>query len=237
MSNARNLADLLSPGNTIVAADKLAGVEDKIILNGTDGSSTNAGDNILLEVTPMDPIQPTSKYWTNIPDMEIKNNGVEIALDYQSDQVGNDFSYNVGGNISLTKNEVVNSPYKILTTGRAIGQGLTDATINGILNNESIGAFYMQEFIGIGPDGLSAFEDKNGDGEILDDDRYVAGNALPDYIYSFYLNFKYKKFQLGFNFNGVGGNKIYNHAAMNRFTKGKLMNSFNTTAIAGCIVK
>ena len=49
MSNARNLADLLSPGNTIVAADKLAGVEDKIILNGTDGSSTNAGDNILLD--------------------------------------------------------------------------------------------------------------------------------------------------------------------------------------------
>ena len=51
MSNARNLADLLSPGNTIVAADKLAGVEDKIILNGTDGSSTNAGDNILLDAS------------------------------------------------------------------------------------------------------------------------------------------------------------------------------------------
>ena len=201
-------------------------------LTGTIEYFNKVSDNILLEVTPMDPIQPTSKYWTNIPDMEIRNNGVEIALDYQSDQVGNDFSYNIGGNISLTKNEVVNSPYKILTTGRAIGQGLTDATINGILNNESIGAFYMQEFIGIGPDGLSAFEDKNGDGEILDNDRYVAGNALPDYIYSFYLNFKHKKFQLGFNFNGAGGNKIYNHAAMNRFTKGKLMNSFNTTAIA-----
>jgi len=51
MSNARNLADLLSPGNTIVAAAKLAGVEDKIILNGTDGSSTNAGDNILLDAS------------------------------------------------------------------------------------------------------------------------------------------------------------------------------------------
>ena len=51
MSNARNLADLLSPGNTIVAAAKVAGVEDKIILNGTDGSSTNAGDNILLDAS------------------------------------------------------------------------------------------------------------------------------------------------------------------------------------------
>ena len=58
MSNARNLADLLSPGNTIVAADKLAGVEDKIILNGTDGSSTNADSNTWT------PVNADSNTWT-----------------------------------------------------------------------------------------------------------------------------------------------------------------------------
>ena len=87
----------------------------------------------------------------------------------------------------------------------------------------------MQEFVGIGDDGLNQFADTNNDGEILDDDRIVAGNALPDYIYAFYLNFNYKNFDLGLNFNGAGGNKIYNHVAMSSFNKGNLANSFNTT--------
>ena len=31
------------------------------------------------------------------------------------------------------------------------------------------------------------------------------------------------------NFNGAGGNKIYNHVAMSSFNKGNIVNSFNTT--------
>ena len=197
-------------------------------LTGTLDYFNKVSENILLEVTPADPIQPTDKYWTNIPYMEIRNNGFELSLDYKSDQSG-DFSYNIGGNISLTENEVVNSPFKILTTGAARGSGQTGATINGVLNGESIGSFYLLEFAGISSDGLNAFNDSNDDGEILDNDRIVAGSAIPDYIYAFYFNFDYKRFDLGFNFNGVGGNKIYNHVAMSSFNKGQLVNSFNTT--------
>ncbi|WP_373943609.1 TonB-dependent receptor domain-containing protein [Polaribacter sejongensis] len=197
-------------------------------LTGTIDYFSKVTDNILLQVTPTDPIVPVSSYWTNIPNMEIRNNGVEIALDYNN-TINKDFSYNIGGNISITKNEVVNSPYQILTTGATQGSGQAGATINGVLNGEAIGTFYVQEFTGIGQDGLNQFADINNDGEILDDDRIVAGNALPDYIYAFYLNFNYKKFDLGLNFNGAGGNKIYNHVAMSSFNKGNLANSFNTT--------
>ncbi|MCV2487512.1 TonB-dependent receptor [Flavobacterium sp. SH_e] len=197
-------------------------------LSGTVDYFNKVSENILLEVAPTDPIQPTSKYWTNIPNMQIKNNGIEVALDYSSDK-SKDFSYNIGGNISFTNNKVENSPYKILTTGGAQGGGQSGATINGVLNGQPIGSFYMLDFIGIGPDGLNQFADTNGDGQILDDDRIVAGSALPDYIYAFYLNFKYKNLDLGFNFNGAGGNKIYNHVAMTSFNRGSLANSFNTT--------
>ncbi|MFC5683768.1 SusC/RagA family TonB-linked outer membrane protein [Flavobacterium sp. MAHUQ-51] len=197
-------------------------------ITGTIDYFNKISDNILLEVAPVDPIQPTDKYWTNIPNMEIKNNGIELALDYSSDKTA-DFSYNIGGNISITKNKVVNSPYKILTTGGAQGAGQSGATINGVLNGQSIGTFYFLDFTGIGNDGLNEFRDTNNDGEILDNDRIVVGSAIPDYIYAFYLNFKYKNFDLGFNFNGVGGNKIYNHVAMSSFNKGSLANSFNTT--------
>lgn len=197
-------------------------------LSGTVDYFNKVSENILLEVAPVDPIQPTSKYWTNIPNMQIKNNGIEVALDYSSDK-SRDFSYSIGGNISFTDNKVVNSPYKILTTGGAQGGGQSGATINGVINGQPIGSFYMLDFIGIGPDGLNQFADTNGDGKILDDDRIVAGSALPDYIYAFYLNFKYKNFDLGVNFNGAGGNKIYNHVAMSSFNRGQLANSFNTT--------
>jgi len=46
------------------------------------------------------------------------------------------------------------------------------------------------------------------------------------------MNFKYKNFDLGLNFNGAGGNKIYNHVAMSSFNKGNLANSFNTNSRA-----
>ncbi|WP_236636782.1 SusC/RagA family TonB-linked outer membrane protein [Sinomicrobium soli] len=198
-------------------------------LTGTLDVFRKVSENVLLEVVPSDPIQPTNTFWTNIPDMEIRNTGIEVALDYRSDISGGDFSYNIGGNLSLTRNRVANSPYKVLATGAAQGAGQTGATINGYINGEPIGAFYMKDFIGINEEGFSRFRDLNGDGEILDNDRLVVGKALPDLIYAFYMNFSYKDFDLGLNFNGVAGNQVYNHTAMSNFTKGSLALSFNTT--------
>lgn len=197
-------------------------------LSGTVDYFNKVSSKMLLQIAPTDPIQPVPTYFTNIPDMEIKNNGIEVALDYSSDK-SKDFSYSIGGNISFTNNKVENSPYKILTTGGAQGGGQSGATINGIINGQPIGSFYMLDFIGIGPDGLNQFADTNGDGKILDNDRIVAGSALPDYVYAFYLNLKYKDFDFGANFNGAAGNKIYNHVAMSSFNRGNLANSFNTT--------
>ena len=198
-------------------------------LTGTVDYFNKVSENVLLEVVPSDPIQPTTTFWTNIPDMEIKNNGVEISLDYRSNGSEGDFSYNIGGNAAFTKNKVVNSPYQVLTTGAAQGAGQTGATINGYLNGEPIGTFYMKDFMGINAEGFSQFRDVNGDGEILDNDRVVVGKALPDVTYAFYLNFFYRKFDLNLNFNGAAGNQIYNHTAMSNFTKGNLALSFNTT--------
>ncbi|MGB3151071.1 MAG: TonB-dependent receptor [Maribacter sp.] len=200
-------------------------------LTGTLDYFNKVSSNILLEVATADPVEPTSTFWDNIDNMEIHNSGVELALDYNSDAQG-DFSYNIGGNITYIQNEVRDSPYSVLTTGAAQGSGQTGATINGYINNEPIGAFYMLEFDGIGPDGLNQFKDTNGDGEVLDDDRRVVGSAIPDFIYAFYLNFRYKAFDLGLNFNGVAGNEIYNHTTMSLFNKAQLARSNNTTDFA-----
>ncbi|GGF21773.1 SusC/RagA family TonB-linked outer membrane protein [Echinicola rosea] len=200
-------------------------------LTGTLDYFNKVSSNILLEVVPADPVEPTPTYWDNIENMKIHNSGIELALDYASDRRG-DFSYAIGGNVTLINNEVKDSPYTVLTTGAAQGAGQTGATINGYINGEPIGAFYMLEFDGITEDGVNRFKDTNGDGEVLDNDRAVVGSAIPKVIYGAHMNFNYKSFDLGLNFNGSAGSKVYNHTTMSLFTKAQLARSNNTTDFA-----
>jgi len=200
-------------------------------LTGTLDYFNKQSSNIVSEVIPVDPVSIFPTYWTNVKGMKIHNNGIELGLDYHGN-AGSNFSYNIGGNVTYIQNKVTDSPYTVLTTGAAQGSGQTGATINGYINNQPIGAFYMFQFDGIGADGLNKFRDVSGNGSIGDNDRTVVGSAIPKFIYAYHLNFKYKNFDLGINFNGVAGNKIYNHTAMSLFTKAQLTKSNNTTDFA-----
>ncbi|MEM9326976.1 MAG: TonB-dependent receptor [Bacteroidota bacterium] len=200
-------------------------------LTGTIDYFHKVSDNILLEVIAPDPISPTERFWTNVPDLEIVNNGLELSLEFAS-AAGSEFQWSVGGNFSAINNEIRDSPYKVLTTGSAIGGGQTGATINGYINGEPVGAFYSLVFDGIGEDGFSEFVDLDNDGEITDNDRRVNGSALPNVLYGFYTNMRYKGFDLQINFNGAAGNEIYNHNRMELFNRGKLSTSNNTTEFA-----
>lgn len=200
-------------------------------LSGTLDYFHKVSDNILLEVVPVDPISPAPTFWTNVPDMTIVNKGLEIALDY-SKRNDEGLSYGFGGNATFINNEVKDSPFTIVTTGSASGQGLTDATINGFVSGQAIGAFFMKTFTGIDENGFSEFVDQDGDGFSTEGDRTVVGSALPTMTYNFYANFGYKGFDLSANFNGVSGNEIYDHTAMGSFYKTLLSKSNNTTPIA-----
>ncbi len=197
-------------------------------LSGTLDYFRKVSNNILIEVPSFDPVSPAPTYWTNVDEMNIINKGLEVALDYKYTN-DNGFSFTAGANATFIDNVVENSPFTVLTTGAASGSGQTGATINGMISGYPIGSFYMNKFTGIGSDGLSTYEDPaTPEG----DNRYVVGSALPDVTYNFYANVNYKKFDLGLNFNGVSGNMIYNHTAMNKFYKGQLATSNNTTAQA-----
>jgi TonB-linked SusC/RagA family outer membrane protein len=62
--------------------------------------------------------------------------------------------------------------------------------------------------------------DVNNDGTIDEQDKVIAGNALPDYFYGFGSTITYKGFSLNFLFNGQVGNNIYNQVrnAQNNFS-------------------
>ena len=156
--------------------------------------------------------------------MTITNNGLEVALDYQHrNEAG--FSYSVGANATFINNVVEDSPFAVLTTGSVSGTGQTGATINGMINGHPIGSFYLQKFTGIDPaTGQSTYEPP----EVPDgDNRYVVGKALPDLMYNLYANLGYKGFDLSLNFNGVSGVEIFNHTALQEFSKPQLASSWN----------
>ena len=200
-------------------------------LTGSLDYFNKISNNILLEVIPADPIQPASTYWTNVKDMQITNGGVEFELEYKVKNTGT-FNYSIGGNITMINNKVSNSPYSVIQSGSASGSGLTSATINGYINGQPIGTFFLKEWTGIDANGLSVYRDVDKDGIISDKDRISAGTALPNLLYNFFGNFSYKGFDAVINFNGVSGNKIYDNTANSNFYKNKLAKSVNTTAAA-----
>jgi len=197
-------------------------------LNGSIDVFRKISSNILLEVIPADPIQPANTFWTNVKDMEITNDGIELDLEYRH-RTGIGLSYGLGGNITFLDNIVKNSPYSVIPSGSASGSGLTSATVNGYINGQPIGTFYLQEWTGFNANGISTYMDTDKDGIVSDKDRIAAGSALPDVIYSFFGNVAYKGFDLNVNFNGVSGNKIYDNTANSIFYKLKLSKNTNTT--------
>ncbi len=200
-------------------------------LSGSIDFFNKVSNNILLEVIPSDPVQPAGSFWTNVQDMNITNKGIEMELEYK---VRNEkgLSYSVGGNFTIQNNKVTNSPYSVIPSGSASGSGLTSATINGYLNNEPIGTFYLQEFIGFNAAGLSIYRDTNGDGIVSDKDRIAAGTALPKTLYNFFGTLGFREFDFSINFNGVSGNKIYDNTANSNFYKLRLSKGINTTSEA-----
>lgn len=200
-------------------------------LSGTIDVFHKVSSNILLNVPPPDPIQVNATYWTNIKDMNVTNKGVELDLEYRHTSK-NGISFNIGGNITYMKNNVTGSPQQIIPSGTGAGAGNTGETINGFLNGEPAGTFFLKQYLGIGADSLGMYFDKDKDGSITSNDRVAAGTALPNVLYNFYGGLSYKGFDFNANFNGVSGNKIYDLTATTNFTKVRLAKSVNTTAAA-----
>ncbi len=197
-------------------------------LTGTVDYFSKVSEKILLNVTPSEPVAVVIEVWDNIDGLKVYNRGLELALDYRH-KVGNDFWVSVGGNITFIKNWVEGSPFTVLTTGSASGPGLTSATINGYVNNEPIGTFFLKKFVGFDENGMSVYQDTDGDGADTDKDRIAAGSALPTRMYNFNTRLNYKNFDLAVNFNGVYGNKVYDNTANTNFYKLQVSKGLNTT--------
>ena len=160
--------------------------------------------------------------WSNAG--SVKNRGFEFVLDYHG-KIGNDFSYNIAGNISTYKNKVLS-----LGGGTNIpGKTHLGNQVNTMIEpGKPIGYFYGYKMDGVfqtqeeinnyrgGPDntiimptaepGDLKFVDLNGDGKLGEEDRTMIGNPHPDFTFGLTLSGEYKGFDLSMFFQGSVGN-------------------------------
>lgn len=150
---------------------------------------------------------------------EVLNRGFEFDASW-NDQIG-ELKYRIGGNFTTIHNEAIsvkgfggpgdniqNASRTTLTApGLPIG-AFYGYKVDGIFQNQSeLDAYPHLSNAGVGD---LRFVDTNKDGQLTGEDRTFIGSPIPDYIYGFMLEGFYKGFDVSINFQGQGGNEIYN---------------------------
>jgi len=151
---------------------------------------------------------------------EIRNTGFEVVLNW-TDQISENLSYNIGGNVSFIKNEVRDlggQPY--LNGGQAefLQRSIVGDPILAFYGYEVAGVYQNEDEIakdkiavanGLVP-GDFKYVNQNGDTLINDQDRVVLGSYLPTLIYGVNLGITYGNLEFSANIMGQDGNKILN---------------------------
>ncbi len=156
----------------------------------------------------------------------MKNTGFELELEWR-DKIGDDFSYNVGGNIATVKNEVTDlNGEDFLISGNSITK-VGEAAFS-IFGYESEGIFQSQDEIDAAPTQFGALEpgdirykdqltvDTNNDGipdeadgVINLDDRVILGNSFPSFTYAINAGLTFKGFDFSVAAIGVGDREVF----------------------------
>ena len=166
------------------------------------------------------PLAPSVGFGSILQNLgEIQNQGVEFGAEAYIIQ--GDFGWDVSGNISVNRNEVVEiaGGSDVVTVGQTSGlPGYNIARVG-----EPLGAFYGYMEDGLDDNGQIKYVDFNQDGEITPLDRVILGNPYPKFEFGFNTDFSYKNFALNIFLQGVQGNDIFFATA---FTN---LNSFQRT--------
>lgn len=160
---------------------------------------------------------------------DVTNKGIELGLSW-NDQIGKDFTYNVGANFAYNHNKVGNIP-----TLDGIIHGATNQIYSNAEefyraeNGHAIGYFWGYKTAGIFQnqqeinDWIAAgngilqgdvkpgdvkYVDVDHDGVINANDKVDLGNGLPKYTFGFNFTLGWRGFDLAANFTGAAGFKI-----------------------------
>lgn len=171
----------------------------------------------------------------------VENKGIEISLGFNN-AVNEDFSYNVGFNITTLDNEVVTVNGNLPPVGGEFGVGISQTGISRMVPGLPLGHFYGYKTNGIyqtqgeidaldtaSPNGTYSavgdiapgdlrFVDVNGDGEITADDRTEIGDPIAEITMGFNLGFNYKNIDFSATaFASIGNDMIRDYERKNLY--------------------
>ncbi len=154
----------------------------------------------------------------------IRNSGFELALNW-TENISDDFLYNIGVNFSTLKNEVrdlYGQPYIDGGSAEFRQRSIVGEPLLAFFGYEVLGVYQNESEIAADPSapagavpGDFKYRDQQGEGEegygvIDDDDRVVLGSYFPTFMYGANIGVSWKGFDLTTNVLGQMGNKILN---------------------------
>jgi TonB-linked SusC/RagA family outer membrane protein len=200
-----------------------AGIDFAILksrLSGTiDYFNKSTKDLLFLQDYPAP--SAATRRWINLPG-NVVNNGIDLGLSFQAIQKES-FNWEIVYNASIIKNTVKDFGSRNVITGDISGQGLSGAYSQVIRNDEPLGAFYMQKFLGFDNDGFSTYLNQELSG------TYIVGSALPKFTTGLTNNFTFGQFNASVFVNAATGFYVYNNTANAYFLKGSLKNGRNVS--------
>ena len=166
---------------------------------------------------------------SNFGDME--NKGVEFALNYDVIK-SQEFNWKIGYNVNFNDNKItkLNTP---TNTG-----GISGGTGNQIqTQQEGYGAnafyVYQQVYDESGNPIDNAVVDRNGDGQINDDDRYISKTPFADVTMGINTSMSYKNFDFSLASRASLGNYVYNNTVSANAYTGRLFENGIIRNVAG----
>ncbi len=153
-----------------------------------------------------------SQSFANIGTLE--NSGLEFNLSARAIEQ-KDFTWELGYNLSWNKNKITSltdsraENYYVATGDISAGTGLT---IQAHKVGHPASSFYVYQQV-YGTDGQplqNVYVDRNGDGIISDDDRYIYKKPAADVLMGLTSKWIYKAWDLGLSFRASINNYVYN---------------------------
>ncbi len=168
--------------------------------------------------------QWNSQVWMNIGSMQAR--GWELGLTWR-DQVGEDFSYDIGLNLSTVRNKAIkfsgdgpisvggfNSDQIIRNEDGGLISRFYGYVADGIFQNmEEVYAHTDEHGTLIQPNaqpGDIRFKDLDHNGVLDANDKTYIGNPYPDLMMGLNISMRYKNIDFAANFYGTFGNDIFN---------------------------
>lgn len=157
---------------------------------------------------------------------EILNTGVDLSLNW-TDKIGDDFTYNVGVNLSYLHNEVksLKDNMKIIKGGKTVNK--VGEKMNSYYGFKVVGIYQTPEECAADPiavaNGLEPgdfkYQDVNGDHVIDGSDKQILGSYIPDFTYGINLGFNYKNFDFALTSYGQAGGELWNRKRALRYAQ------------------